>query len=191
MPRSSYQFSLCTLHFYCACYMSRLSHLSRHRRHINGRTSYEPLQYAVVSSLLPFHPFSVQKFPLSTLFLTTLCVPQIHVARCSKVRVTKITARRCKIRINYLRKHKTSFCSDKYSRSLSWDVQRNTLLPHEKYVRSAAFTAVTMESAVFWNTISQLVLHRTHYVSATEHSRLMLCKSSSRRCLRRMPSSGM
>jgi hypothetical protein len=33
-----------------------------------------------------------------------------------------------------------------------------------------------MKNVVFWDTETQFVPHRRHYVSATEHSRLMLCK---------------
>jgi hypothetical protein len=36
--------------------------------------------------------------------------------------------------------------------------------------------AVTMKNVVFWDIKSQFVLHRRHYVSATEPSQLMLCK---------------
>jgi hypothetical protein len=33
-----------------------------------------------------------------------------------------------------------------------------------------------MKNAVFWDMTTQFVLHRRHYVSATESSLLMLCK---------------
>jgi hypothetical protein len=65
-----------------------------------------------------------------------------------------------------------------------WDIETN--------VRFEVFTAVTMYNGVFWDVsratrrnISQdTILYRnkvrtsqkTHYVSAAEHSRLMLCK---------------
>jgi hypothetical protein len=39
-------------------------------------------------------------------------------------------------------------------------------------VRFEVFTAVTMKNAVFWDIKTQFVLHRKHYVSATEPSRL-------------------
>jgi hypothetical protein len=35
-----------------------------------------------------------------------------------------------------------------------------------------------MKNAVFWDIKIQFVSHRKHYVSATEPSRLMLCKIS-------------
>jgi hypothetical protein len=38
------------------------------------------------------------------------------------------------------------------------------------------FTAVTMNHEVLWDIKSQFVPYRRHYVSATELSRLMLCK---------------
>jgi hypothetical protein len=44
------------------------------------------------------------------------------------------------------------------------------------YVRFQVFTPVTMNNAVFWDIKSQIILHRKHMVSATEPSRLMLCK---------------
>jgi hypothetical protein len=44
------------------------------------------------------------------------------------------------------------------------------------FVRFEVFTAVTMTNAVFWDIKTQFVPHRRHYVSATESSRLMLCK---------------
>jgi hypothetical protein len=40
---------------------------------------------------------------------------------------------------------------------------------------SVVFTAVTMKNVVFWDIKTQFVLHRRH-VSATERSRLMICK---------------
>jgi hypothetical protein len=43
-------------------------------------------------------------------------------------------------------------------------------------VRFEVFTAVTMKKAVFWDIKTQFVSHRRQYVSATEPSRLMLCK---------------
>jgi hypothetical protein len=43
---------------------------------------------------------------------------------------------------------------------------------NEYYVRFEVLTAVTMKNAVFWDIKTQ----GTHYVSATEPSRLMLCK---------------
>jgi hypothetical protein len=44
-------------------------------------------------------------------------------------------------------------------------------------LRSEVFTSGTMKNVVFWDMKPQFVLHRnTHYVSATELSRLMLCK---------------
>jgi hypothetical protein len=36
--------------------------------------------------------------------------------------------------------------------------------------------AMTTKKAVFWDVKTQFVLHRRHITSATEHSRLMLCK---------------
>jgi hypothetical protein len=33
-----------------------------------------------------------------------------------------------------------------------------------------------MKNVVFWDIETQFVLHRTHYLSATESSQLMLCK---------------
>jgi hypothetical protein len=44
------------------------------------------------------------------------------------------------------------------------------------YVRFEVFTAVTMKNAVFWDIKTKFVPHRKHYVSATDHSRLLLCK---------------
>jgi hypothetical protein len=43
-------------------------------------------------------------------------------------------------------------------------------------VRFEIFTAVTMKNGVFWDIATKFVPHRRHYVSATESSRLMLCK---------------
>jgi hypothetical protein len=43
-------------------------------------------------------------------------------------------------------------------------------------VRFEVFTAVTMENVVFWDIEPEFVPHRRHYVSASEPSRLMLCK---------------
>jgi hypothetical protein len=43
-------------------------------------------------------------------------------------------------------------------------------------VGSEVFTAVTLKNAVFCNIKAQFVPHRRHYVSATEPSRLILCK---------------
>jgi hypothetical protein len=40
------------------------------------------------------------------------------------------------------------------------------------------FTAVVMKNVVFWDIKFRFVPHRTHYISATEPSRLMLCKIS-------------
>jgi hypothetical protein len=45
------------------------------------------------------------------------------------------------------------------------------------YVRFEVFTAVTTKNVVFWDIETQFVLYR-RYVSATESSRLMLCKIS-------------
>jgi hypothetical protein len=39
-------------------------------------------------------------------------------------------------------------------------------------------TAVTMKTVVFWDIKPQFVPHRRHYFSATENSRLILCKIS-------------
>jgi hypothetical protein len=46
------------------------------------------------------------------------------------------------------------------------------------YVSIEVLTAVTMKLDVFWDIKTQIVPHRreTHYVSATEPSRLSLCK---------------
>jgi hypothetical protein len=44
------------------------------------------------------------------------------------------------------------------------------------YVRSEVFTAVSMKNAGFWDIETQFILHKRHYVSATESSQLMLCK---------------
>jgi hypothetical protein len=45
----------------------------------------------------------------------------------------------------------------------------------EEFVRFEVFTAVTMKNAVFWDIKTQL-LQKTHYISSTELSRLILCK---------------
>jgi hypothetical protein len=44
------------------------------------------------------------------------------------------------------------------------------------YVRIEVFTAVTMKNVVFWDKNPVRTSQETHYVSATEPSRLMLCK---------------
>jgi hypothetical protein len=68
-----------------------------------------------------------------------------------------------------------------------WDIKRK-FVPHRRHitsplqspfgycnVRSAVFTAVTMKNAVLWDINTVRNLQETHYVSATEPSRLMLC----------------
>jgi hypothetical protein len=45
-----------------------------------------------------------------------------------------------------------------------------------RFVRYEVFTAVAMRNGSFWDIKSLFVPHRKHYVSATEPSRLMLCK---------------
>jgi hypothetical protein len=47
---------------------------------------------------------------------------------------------------------------------------------NEICVRCEVFTAVPMKNAVFWDIESGSYLKETHYVSAKEPSRLMLCK---------------
>jgi hypothetical protein len=70
-----------------------------------------------------------------------------------------------------------------------WDI-KSKFIPHrrhitsplqspagESYVRFEVSTAATMKNAVLWDIETQFVLHRrTHYLSATEPSRLMICK---------------
>jgi hypothetical protein len=41
---------------------------------------------------------------------------------------------------------------------------------------SEVFTAAIMKNTVFWDIKTKFIPHRRHYVSATEPSRLMLCK---------------
>jgi hypothetical protein len=43
----------------------------------------------------------------------------------------------------------------------------------EEIRRFEVFTAVTMKNCIFWNVKTQFVLHRKHYFSVTELSRLM------------------
>jgi hypothetical protein len=43
-------------------------------------------------------------------------------------------------------------------------------------VRFEVLTAVTMKNAVFWDINTVRISQETHYVSATKHSRLILCK---------------
>jgi hypothetical protein len=52
---------------------------------------------------------------------------------------------------------------------------QGTLMMKVIYVRFEVFTAVNMK-AVFGDINTQFVPHRKHYVSATEPTRLMLCK---------------
>jgi hypothetical protein len=70
-----------------------------------------------------------------------------------------------------------------------WDI-RTQFVPHRRhftsplkrpagycYVRFEVFTAVTMKNAVFWDIKNPVrTSQETHYDSATEPSRLMLCK---------------
>jgi hypothetical protein len=69
-----------------------------------------------------------------------------------------------------------------------WDV-KTQFVPHKRHITSPlqspgglcsvkleVLTAMTMKNVVFWDIQIQFVLHRTHYISATEHSRFMLCK---------------
>jgi hypothetical protein len=46
----------------------------------------------------------------------------------------------------------------------------------QNYVRFEVFTAVTMKDVVFWDIRTQFVPHRKHFTTATEPSRLMICK---------------
>jgi hypothetical protein len=46
----------------------------------------------------------------------------------------------------------------------------------ETDVRFEVFTTVTMKNVVFWDIKTQFVPHRKHDISATESSRLILCK---------------
>jgi hypothetical protein len=43
-------------------------------------------------------------------------------------------------------------------------------------IRFNVFTEVTVKNPALWDIKTQLVPHRKYYVSATEHTRLMLCK---------------
>jgi hypothetical protein len=69
-----------------------------------------------------------------------------------------------------------------------WDI-KNQLVPHRGhttsllpspvgycYVRFEVFTAVTMKNSILWDKNPVPTSQRTHYLSATEPSQLMLCK---------------
>jgi hypothetical protein len=47
---------------------------------------------------------------------------------------------------------------------------------YKPYVRSEAFTAVTMKNVVFWDINLVRTSQETQYVFTTESSKLMLCK---------------
>jgi hypothetical protein len=51
-----------------------------------------------------------------------------------------------------------------------------TLINETYAVRFEVSTAVTIKNVVFWDIKTKFVPHRKYYVSATEPSRLMLCK---------------
>jgi hypothetical protein len=73
------------------------------------------------------------------------------------------------------------FPSSHKTRSRSWQSKVVlslvvSLANVHKDVKFEVFMAVTMKNAVFWYIKTQFVLHRKHFISATELSLLMLCK---------------
>jgi ABC-type molybdate transport system substrate-binding protein len=54
-----------------------------------------------------------------------------------------------------------------------WDI-KSQFEPHRRHI--TVFAAATMKNSVLWDIKPQFVLHRKHYLSATEPSRLLLCK---------------
>jgi hypothetical protein len=63
----------------------------------------------------------------------------------------------------------------KYGVMGSWGRSGNNVLTCIlMYIRQTP--RLTMKNVVFWDIEIQFVLHRRHYVSATEPSQLMLCK---------------
>jgi hypothetical protein len=56
------------------------------------------------------------------------------------------------------------------------DERRLKIGKEKVYVSFEVSTVETMKNVVFWHIKTQFVPHRRHYVSATEPSRLMLCK---------------
>jgi hypothetical protein len=62
------------------------------------------------------------------------------------------------------------------SRTISHETNMRQLGNRSPHERFQIFTAMTVKNAVFRDMKTQFVRHRTHNVSATEPSRLMLCK---------------